>query len=103
ADSRGQGGWRCGRWVGAVRALDGAQDGDYAMKLVPQWRKALRMFSVQAMVLTGAVQGAWVALPAEMKASVSDDWMRYTTIALMVAGVIGRLVVQPTVSGEGDV
>lgn len=72
------------------------------MKLIPQWKRCLRMFSVQAMVLTGAVQGAWVALPAEMKASVSDDWMRYITIALMVVGVIGRLVVQPTVSGEGD-
>ena len=72
------------------------------MKLVPQWRKALRMFSVQAMVLAGAIQGAWVALPVEMKASVSDEWLRYITITLMVAGVVGRLVVQPTVSGEGD-
>ena len=72
------------------------------MKLIPQWKKALRMFSVQAMVLAGAIQGAWVALPHEMKASISDDWMRYITIALMVAGVIGRLVVQPTVSGGGD-
>lgn len=72
------------------------------MKLVPQWRKALRMFSVQAMVLAGVIQGAWVELPPEMKASISDDWMRYITIALMVAGVIGRLVVQPTVSGDGD-
>lgn len=64
------------------------------MKLIPQWKRCLRMFSVQAMVLAGAIQGAWVALPHEMKASVSDDWMRYITIALMVAGVIGRLVVQ---------
>lgn len=71
-------------------------------KLIPQWKRCLRMFSVQAMVLAGAIQGAWVALPPEMKASISDDWMRYITIALMVAGVIGRLVVQPTVSGEGD-
>jgi len=71
-------------------------------KLIPEWKRSLRMFSVQAMVLAGAIQGAWVALPPEMKASVSDDWMRYITIALMVAGVVGRLVVQPTVSGEGD-
>lgn len=64
------------------------------MRLVPQWRRCLRMFSIQAMVLAGAIQGAWVALPAEMKAAVSDDWLRYITIALMVAGVVGRLVVQ---------
>ena len=71
-------------------------------QLIPQWRRSLRMFSVQAMVLAGAIQGAWVALPAEMRASVSDDWLRYITITLMVAGVVGRLVVQPTVSGGGD-
>jgi len=67
-------------------------------RLIPQWRRCLRMFSVQAMVLAGAIQGAWVALPAEMKASVSDDWLRYITIMLMVAGVVGRLVVQKGVS-----
>lgn len=72
------------------------------MKLIPQWKRCLRMFSVQAMVLAGAIQGAWVAIPDDLKASISDDWMRYITIALMVAGVIGRLVAQPTVSGEGD-
>lgn len=71
-------------------------------KLIPQWRRALRMFSVQAMVLAGAIQGAWAVLPVEMKAAVSDDWMRYITIALMVAGVVGRLVVQPRVGGDDD-
>lgn len=67
------------------------------MKLVPEWKRCLRMFSVQAMVLAGAVQGAWASLPDEMKATVSDDWLRYGTIALMVLGVIGRLVVQSSV------
>lgn len=67
------------------------------MKLVPEWKRCLRMFSVQAMILAGAVQGAWASLPDEMKATVSDDWLRYGTIALMVLGVIGRLVVQSSV------
>lgn len=71
-------------------------------QLIPQWRRCLRMFSVQAMVLAGAIQGAWVAIPGDLKASISDDWMRYITIALMVAGVIGRLVVQPKVGGDHD-
>src|SRR5690606_27869589 len=87
--------------MAAGRSQGAARHGGRGMKLVPQWRKALRMFSVQAMVLAGAIQGAWVAIPGDLKASISDDWMRYITIALMVAGVIGRLVVQPTVSGEG--
>ena len=70
-------------------------------RLIPQWRRCVRMFSVQAMVIAGAIQGAWVALPSEMKAMVSDDWLRWITIVLMVAGVIGRLVKQPSVSGRG--
>lgn len=69
------------------------------MKPVKNWRRCWRMFSVQAMVLAGAIQGAWVVLPPEMKAVVSDDWLRYITITLMVAGVVGRLVVQDRVSG----
>ena len=71
-------------------------------KPVKNWRKCWRMFSVQAMVLAGAIQGAWAALPAEMQSTVSDEWLRYITITLMVAGVVGRLVVQPTVSGGSD-
>lgn len=67
------------------------------MKLVPEWKRCLRMFSVQAMILAGAVQGAWASLPDEMKATVSDDWLRYGTIALMILGVIGRLVAQSSV------
>lgn len=67
------------------------------MKLIPEWKRCLRMFSVQAMILAGAMQGAWASLPDEMKATVSDDWLRYGTIALMVLGVIGRLVAQSSI------
>lgn len=70
------------------------------MNLIPEWRKALRMFSVQAMLVAGAIQGAWVALPAEMQATIPDDWLRGVTVALMVLGVAGRLVVQQGVSDD---
>ena len=72
------------------------------MKLqkIPNWKRCWRMFSVQAMIVAGAIQGAWVAIPDDLKSGISDDWLRYITIALMVFGVIGRLVVQPSVSGE---
>lgn len=72
-------------------------------KPIPQWKRCWRMFSVQAMVVAGAIQGAWVALPPEMKASVSDDGLCYITIALMVFGVLGRLVAQPSLTGDGHV
>ena len=71
-------------------------------KPVKNWRKCWRMFSVQAMVLAGAIQGAWASLPSEMQSTVSDEWLRYATIALMVLGVVGRLVAQDKVTGGTD-
>jgi len=72
------------------------------MKLIPQWKRAFRMFSVQAMVLAGAIQAAWVALPADMMDAIPDPWVRGITIAFLVLGVIGRLVDQPKVSSDAD-
>lgn len=68
------------------------------MTLIPEWRKCLRMFSVQAMVLATAIQGAWAFIPPEMQATVPEGWVRVITVVLLVLGVIGRLVVQPKVS-----
>lgn len=64
------------------------------MKLIPEWKKCLKMFSVQAMVVAGAVQAAWVAVPPEWGASINSDWLRWGTVALMVLGVAGRLIDQ---------
>lgn len=64
------------------------------MKLVPNVGRAWRWFSVQAMVLATAVQGAWLALPADMKATVPDRLVMAATIVLLVLGVVGRLVDQ---------
>ena len=40
------------------------------MKLVDDAKQAWKWFSMQAMVLAVAVQGAWEVLPPEMKAGV---------------------------------
>lgn len=72
------------------------------MKLIPEWKKCLRMFSVQAMVLAGAVQGAWLALPREMVDSIPEPWLRGITVGLLVLGIVGRLVIQPKLEGEID-
>lgn len=64
------------------------------MKLIPEWRRSWRFFSMQAMALAVAVQSAWVVLPDEMRATLPDSWLRYLTIGLLVAGALGRLVDQ---------
>jgi hypothetical protein len=68
------------------------------MKLIPTWKKAWRMFSVQAMTLATALQGAWMAVPAELQTHVPSVLVHILTIVLLVAGVFGRLVTQPGVS-----
>lgn len=67
------------------------------MKRVPEARNWWRMFSVQAMMLAGALQGAWAFIPSEMQETIPEDWLRVLTIVLLVLGVVGRLVYQPKV------
>ena len=71
------------------------------MKLIENASKAWRMFSVQAMGLALVVQTVWVELPADLRDSLDSSTVRYITIGLFVAGVLGRLVKQDKVSGDG--
>ena len=64
------------------------------MKLVENAGNAWRWFSVQSMVLAGAIQGAWLFVPDDLRASVPPQWLQGITIALMCMGVAGRLVKQ---------
>lgn len=64
------------------------------MKLVPEARRCWRWFSVQSMTLAGSLQGAWLAMPGDLKDKVPGGLVHWVTIALLVAGVVGRLVDQ---------
>lgn len=65
---------------------------------IPNISKAWRMLSVQAMTAAAALQGAWVAVPDDLRASVPPAYVTGITIGLLVLGVLGRLVAQPAVS-----
>lgn len=64
------------------------------MKLIPDWRKAWRWFSVQSMALAIAIQGAWLQIPDDMKMSIPDKWVIIATMTVLALGAIGRLVDQ---------
>ncbi len=64
------------------------------MKLVEDAKQAWRWLSVQAMVLAGAVQGAWLFVPDDLRSSMPPGIVQGVTITLLVLGVIGRLVDQ---------
>ena len=64
------------------------------MKLVHNARAAWRWFSVQAMAAAAAIQGAWAMLTPEQVAMVPDWTANAVTGAILVLGIIGRLVDQ---------
>lgn len=67
------------------------------LNLIPNWRRAWRMFSVQAQVLSVAVLGGWQATPDELRAAVPAWAVVSIAVALLLAGIVGRLIDQPEV------
>ena len=63
-------------------------------KLIDDWRNAWKWISVNAMVAAGAIQGAWLQIPEDLKAHVPPQLVSGATIALLVLGVAGRLIKQ---------
>lgn len=64
------------------------------MKLVYNWKDSWKWVSVHAMVLAGSLQGAWLYVPEDMKASLPASFVGGVTACILVAGVLGRLVDQ---------
>jgi hypothetical protein len=64
------------------------------MKLVEDAKQCWRWVSMWCMTLAGALQGAWMFIPDDMKASMPHNLVQGATVALLVLGVAGRLVDQ---------
>jgi hypothetical protein len=64
------------------------------LKLVKDANKAWRWFSVQAMTIALALQAAWLALPPNLLAHMSAEHKTIVVIALLIFGMVGRLVDQ---------
>ena len=70
------------------------------MKMVEDWQKAYKWFSVRAMVLASAIQGAWIYIPDDMRATIPHSFVSIATIALLCLGVAGRLIQQDSKNAE---
>lgn len=70
------------------------------MVLIENWRKAWRMFSVQAMALAVAVQALWES--GALQDVVPAAWVPRITIGLLVFGIVGRVVCQPKAAVPGQ-
>lgn len=64
------------------------------MRLVDDARRAWRWFSVQCMTLALVLQGAWEAMPDDLKSGIPPRAVTLITLALLVLGIVGRLVKQ---------
>ena len=64
-------------------------------KLLEDWKEGWRWFSVQAMILAAALQAVWCSLDATQKAAL-EPYQAKITLAILILGVCGRLVRQPT-------
>jgi|JI6StandDraft_1071083.scaffolds.fasta_scaffold50933_2 hypothetical protein len=71
-------------------------------KLIPNWRQAWRMFSVQAQASSVAILGAWQALPDDLRAKVPESVVLGIVGALLVFGIVGRLIDQPATRAASD-
>jgi hypothetical protein len=63
--------------------------------IVSDWRQAWRWFSIQAMILAGALLTTWSLIPADLKQLVPPLWGTRIVVAILVLGVVGRLLDQP--------
>ncbi len=67
------------------------------MRLIPEWRKAWRMLSVQF----AALAVLWLSLPEQQQVKILTlvPWLSADQVAgaLILLGLLGRLIAQPKV------
>ena len=68
------------------------------MKLIHEWKKAYRLQSVQAMSLLLAIQAAWPQIPDDIKAELPAHLMHWISVAMLIAGIVLRVVQQPSLT-----
>jgi hypothetical protein len=64
------------------------------LKLIENWRNAWKWFSIHAMVCAAAIQGAWLQVSDDMKAHIPSYLISGLTIALLILGIVGRVIKQ---------
>lgn len=69
------------------------------MKWIANWRQGWRFISTQAMALSLALSGAWLAVPEKLQDRLPDSLIVVILMPILVLGIIGRFVVQPEKGG----
>lgn len=61
------------------------------MKLIPNWREAWRMHSMQVFAVLAFLSMVWEELPPEVKDLIPETWRPYAVAFVALAGMILRL------------
>ena len=69
------------------------------IRLVPDWRRAWRWYSVNCPMLAVALLGTWATLPDAMQSAFTQGQLQAMAIGLIVLGVGGRLIDQSPKEG----
>lgn len=64
------------------------------LKLVPEWRKAWRWVSMQAMALATAALATWSLMPDDLKSALPSWLVPGFAAGVLIFGMAGRLVKQ---------
>ena len=63
-------------------------------RVIPEWRRAWRWFSIQAMVVSAAVQLGWSSLPDDLKSKLPEKLCRNISVVALLLGIGGRVIQQ---------
>lgn len=64
------------------------------MKLIDEWRRSWRWFSMQSMGFATVLLGTWAALPDDLRAALPDWLVPAIAVCVLMLGIVGRLVAQ---------
>ena len=64
------------------------------MELIPDWKKAAKLFSVQANAIGAALASTYGLMYPQLRESIPPQWMAGITAAVFVSGIVCRIISQ---------
>ena len=63
-------------------------------RVVSDWRRAWKWYSVNIPTVNAAMLATWTALPEKFQSAIPIHWLLWMAVVLLIAGVVGRLIDQ---------
>lgn len=72
------------------------------MKLVDNWKRAWKWYSVHILMIMVALPEVWLQLPEEWRQSLPPHILAYATSVLGVSAILARVISQEKPDGTDD-